>query len=235
MFRQDFIIRMIRTFVNALVLLVRLKKERQPEEARWLISQTWEDLFGLPIETIDSLSEQTLMAMVKNTTVLNVDTCVMVARLYKETGEIAALEQKEKDRYAFFLKSLNVYLDIALDPSISRKTFRLEFKDMQDTVDGLVNAHHDIEDLAHKLGQYTLPIETQRHLFRYYEKFGYFGRAEDALYDLLEHDRGNAGIVDDGFHFYRRLLQKDDDEHLAGNLPRTEVEEGIRQLERDTS
>ena len=40
MFRQDFIIRMIRTFVNALVLLVRLKKERQPEEARWLISQT---------------------------------------------------------------------------------------------------------------------------------------------------------------------------------------------------
>ena len=81
MFRQDFIIRMIRTFVNALVLLVRLKKERQPEEARWLVSQTWEDLFGLPIETINSLSEQTLMAMVKNTTVLNVDTCVMVARL----------------------------------------------------------------------------------------------------------------------------------------------------------
>ena len=231
MFRQDFIMRMIRTFINALVLLVRLKKERQPEEARRLISQTWEDLFGLPVETIDSLSEQTLMAMVKNTTVLNVDTCVMVARLYKETGEIAALEQKEDDRYRNFIKSLNVYLDIALDPSITVETFHLSVDTMQDEVDGLIIPHHDIEDLARKLAQYTLPIGTQRLLFRYFEKFGYFGRAEDVLFDLLDYDPTDAGTIDDGFHFYRRLLQKDDEELSAGNLPRPEVEEGIRQLQ----
>ena len=222
--------RMIRSFINAMVLLVRLKKERRPDEARALIHQTWEDLFGLPAETIDSLSEQTLMAMVKNKTVLNVDTCVMVARLYKETGDIAALDDRPDESYRNLIKSLNVYLDIALDPSVTEETFHLQSEGMQDEVDGLINPHRDVEELARQLASFILPVPTRRLLFKYYEKYGFFGRAEDLLFDLLEHDRSDLQTISDGHHFYRRLLRKEDAELTAGNLPRAEVEDGLRCL-----
>ncbi len=221
--------RMIRDFVNAMVLLARLKKERRPDEARQLIRKTWEDLFGLPAETIDSLSEQTLMAMVKNKTILNVDTCVMVARLYKETGDIAALDHRPDESYRNLIKSLNVYLDIAIDPSVTEETFHLQTDGMQEEVEGLINPHRDIEDLSRDLSHLYLPVETRRLLFRYYEKYGFYGRAEDVLFDLLEHERSDD-IVEDGLHFYRRLLNLQDDLLSSGNLPRSEVEDGLKHL-----
>ena len=63
MFRQDYIMRIIKVFVNALVKLIRLRREQNHEAARQMIEQTWEEIFGLPTSSIMALSERTLLSM----------------------------------------------------------------------------------------------------------------------------------------------------------------------------
>jgi hypothetical protein len=49
---------------------------------------------------------------------------------------------------------------------------------------------------------------------------------------LLEADPGNRDIFDFGIAFYQRLLAQNDAALAAANLPRPEVEEGLKDLQR---
>ena len=65
-------------------------------------------------------------------------------------------------------------------------------------------------------------------LVRFYELTGQFGRAEDALFDLL--DRAGPEAEEFAHALYDRLLAKPDEELAAGNLPRSEILEAVAQL-----
>lgn len=237
MFRHDFIIRILKRFINALILIIRLRREQQYQAARELIGQMWEELFGLPSDTIHAVSERTLFAMLKADEPDNVDTCLMVARLFKEDGDLAVLQNKQDEGHQRYLKALNLYLEVAVHPSIPPDTFRLRFDPADhadlsaDDVAVVLDTHADIEHLVRKFDRHILPEATQRKLFAYYEKFGRYAKAEDVLFDLLDHTRGDADTVEIGTGFYRRLLDKSDAELRAGGLPRDEVREGLKQVQ----
>lgn len=65
---------------------------------------------------------------------------------------------------------------------------------------------------------------------QHYERTGEFAKAEDALYALLESDPENPAVVEFGRAFYQRILAKTDRALVEGNLPRSEVEDGLRNL-----
>ncbi|MNJ04440.1 hypothetical protein D3C73_1652110 [compost metagenome] len=58
------------------------------------------------------------------------------------------------------------------------------------------------------------------------EAVGRYGKAEDSLYRLREH---GEDVGKEGEELYDRLLAKDQDELLRGNLPLEEVAEGREQ------
>jgi hypothetical protein len=113
------------------------------------------------------------------------------------------------------LRALNLYLEVYLHGA---RTFLPEYAD-------------EIEPLAAALAVYKLPVPAMDRLWRYYEKKGDFAAAEDLLHELLEETESDPVRVKRGVDFYRRLLQRSDAELAAGNLPRDEVEEGIKRLE----
>jgi hypothetical protein len=72
--------------------------------------------------------------------------------------------------------------------------------------------------------------DTLRLLCAYHERLGRLAKAEDCLYELME-EAGGGKDMDVGLDFYRRMLGKTDEELLRGNLPRSEVEQGMAQLQ----
>jgi hypothetical protein len=134
--------------------------------------------------------------------------------LLREAGDIAVANGRTEEGQAQYLKALHLLLD-APDETESR-----ELPEFVPKVDQLVAA----------LSGATLPLGTHALLMRHYEATGQFAKAEDALGHMLDVEPGNARLIDFGNAFYRRLLAQSDAALTAGNLPRGEVEEGLRRL-----
>ena len=67
-------------------------------------------------------------------------------------------------------------------------------------------------------------------LFRYYERYGTFAKAEDMLFHMLNDYPEATDIKTSGLQFFERLLTREDGVLETGGLPRNEVEEGLEQL-----
>jgi hypothetical protein len=67
-------------------------------------------------------------------------------------------------------------------------------------------------------------------LMEHYERTGQFGKAEDALFAILDGDVDNDLALNFGISFYERLLGKSDAQLTDGNLPRNEVEASLQEL-----
>jgi hypothetical protein len=86
-----------------------------------------------------------------------------------------------------------------------------------------------IENLVFALDGVALPVDASLNLMRRYEKTEAFAKAEDVLHCLKE-ERSELDILPDlGVEFYERLLAKPDSLLAEGNLPRDEVESGLRE------
>jgi hypothetical protein len=67
-------------------------------------------------------------------------------------------------------------------------------------------------------------------LMEHYEQTGQFGKAEDALFAILDGDVDHEVALNFGISFYERLLGKSDAQLADGNLPRNEVEASLQEL-----
>ena len=87
-----------------------------------------------------------------------------------------------------------------------------------------------VEAILASLSESPLPPRTHALLMRHYEQTGQFAKAEDALFSILEAAPGDAAVIDFGLAFYDRILRQSDAMLTAGNLPRAEAEQGLREL-----
>ena len=229
MFRQDYIMRTIRVFIDAMILLIRSRRDQDYHRARSIIAQTWEDIFGLSTASVMALSERTLLSMLMKRSAGAVDTALMAARLFKEDGVLAMADGQEEDGRRLFLKSLNCYLEISVEPSIGADGFRWISEEINSS--GLVtDPHVAIGELLDLLADTDLPMSTTMLQFRYYERFGHFGKAEDILFHVLDDYPAEPEIARLGLGFYERLESMADDRLERGGLPRGEVLEGRNHL-----
>jgi hypothetical protein len=77
-----------------------------------------------------------------------------------------------------------------------------------------------------------LPVESQERLLSYYESTGNYTAAEDLLFDMCADEYLKARAAAWGREFFDRLLAKTDEELARGGLPREDVEEARRDVER---
>ena len=75
-----------------------------------------------------------------------------------------------------------------------------------------------------------MPTQTSALLMEHYERTGQFGKAEDALFAILDGDVNEDFALNFGISFYERLLGHTDVQLTEGILPRAEVEAGLQEL-----
>jgi hypothetical protein len=120
--------------------------------------------------------------------------------------------------------------DITVAEDIYRKSLSLLIETYLSSGEPVEPRHLEcIEIILEKLSGRSLPTDVLERIFRYEEAMGRYAKAENALYAILD---TQTGFVNEGRDFYERLLKKSDDQLAAGNLPRDEVQEGMKSLRR---
>jgi hypothetical protein len=164
------------------------------------------------------LSETELLARLAQdqpTSVVRQRLFLMIA-LLQEAGEIADGEGRQEEARESRLKALHLLLEVSAGHgAVEHPAF----------VPG-------VDALVHSLADEPWPARTQVLLMRHYESSGQFGKAEDALFYILDTTSNDPGSLAFGAAFYERILRRTDASLADGNLPRPEAEDGFRELKR---
>jgi hypothetical protein len=214
MIRRDYIIRLIEEFAEALARIRALKNDRQFEQAAFLTEKEFKRVTGIDSDALLKLSETELLARLIETEPLQAvrEKTFFLTTLLKEAGDIAAAEGRAADSRECYLKGLHLLLD-----SLARGD-ALEQPEFVPKVDIFVAALDEI------------PTQTSALLMEHYERTHQFGKAEDALFAILDGDVDSDLALDFGISFYERLLGRSDIQLTEGNLPRAEAETGLQEL-----
>ncbi len=214
MIRRDYIVRMIEEFAEALRRIRALRNEQRHGEASVLTEEEFKRITGLDSAALLKLSETELIARLIETEPLHAvrEKMFFLTTLLKEAGDLAAVEGRVDDSRECYLKGLHLLLD-----SLARGD-DFEQPEFVPKVELFVNALDEI------------PPQTCAMLMQHYERTGHFGKAEDALFVILDSDATNDYALNFGIAFYERLLGHTDVQLEDGNLPRPEVEAGLQEL-----
>jgi hypothetical protein len=214
MIRRDYIIRMIQEFAEALARIRALKEGQELKQAAVLTDDEFRRITGIDSEALLKLSETELLARLIETEPMHAvrEKMFFLTTLLKEAGDIAATEGRTDESRTCYLKGLHLLLD-----SLARGD-AFEQPEFVPKVDLFVAALDEV------------PTQTSALLMEHYERTGQFGKAEDALFAILDGNADNELAVNFGISFYERLLGKSDSQLADGNLPRTEIEAGLQEL-----
>jgi len=216
MIRRDYFLRMIEQFMQVLARLKSLKQDQQWQQAAETLNDGFQQLIGSGAEAVAALSETELLAKLiqgEPTQIVRQKTFLLTS-LLKEAGDVAAAQNRPAESRAGYLKGLHLLLQ-----TLSQGE-ELDFPDFVPKVDAFVLA----------LADSPLPLETDALLMQHYERTGQFGKAEDALFAMLELHPANEAIIDFGISYYERLKGQSAAALEDGGLPRAEVEAGLEEL-----
>jgi hypothetical protein len=214
--RRDYILRMIEEFIQALARVNALKQDQRWQEAAGAVDEEFQRLIGTGAQAVARLTETELLArLIRGEPTQAVrEKTLMLTALLREAGDVAATQGRAEESRSCYLKGLRLLLETLAREEVS-------------AVPDFVPR---VEMFAAALHGSPLPLETQALLMQHYERSGQFAKAEDALFAMLETERGNAGLADFGVSFYERLQDQSDASLAAGNLPRPELEAGPADL-----
>ncbi len=216
MIRRDYILRMLEEFFEVLSRLNKFKRGQLWKEARGTLDEQFQKLIGADASASLKLSETELMARLirgEPTQAVREKTRMLTA-LLKESGDIAAAEGRAEESRAAYLTGLHLLLETLAQGEES------DTPDFVPRVDAFLAAWGDA----------PLPLSSQALLMQHYERTGQFAKAEDALFAMVENQPRPPGLREFGAAFYERLQRQSDSSLAAGNLPRPELQAGLKQL-----
>jgi hypothetical protein len=216
MIRRDYIVSMIEEMGRALAQIRTLRRSGRAELARQMVDEECAKLAAMGVAGILGLSETALLARVSEgqyAHTVHLRTLAVVA-LLREAAEIADGEGKEEEARGIYLKALHLLMGVL----------------SQEDPAGFPEFVPGVEAILTALQDKPLPVETQAALMRHYEATGQFGKAEDALFSILDAVGADPEVIGFGRAFYERILRRSDASLAGGNLPRDEAEQGLNEL-----
>lgn len=220
MINKDYILRLAEQFGRELAIIIGLRQRNQFEESLYAIDEMLLRTTGFTSSLINTTSEETLLNLLAPLGKLNVEKCLWIIVLLNEEGESYIALERPDDAYYRYLKSLNLSLELLVRGYNVRDIDLLPFA----------------ETLLSKLTDYEIPAQTREKLSQCYEQAGWYARAEDVLFEMIEDesvpDDEAKRIILYGKAFYQRLLSKSNADLQAGNLSRAEAQEGLTALEK---
>ncbi|QGQ96658.1 hypothetical protein EHS13_18135 [Paenibacillus psychroresistens] len=224
MFERDYIMRMLTSFTAVVARLMGLRKEMKHEQVFVVVNETLEKYYRLNSKMIQSLTDRNLLELLSSNGELDNEKAITVAYLLKAEGESYEALGSTDESYKRYLTALTLYTAAIQNDAVLEE----------------IDILHEIDDLLIRLQSYQLPAPYLLQLFDYYNKIEQYDAAENKLFELVEAEPiiENAVTLDislKGVKFYKKLLQLDDAELIAGGLPRSEVLDGLEQFKQKAS
>jgi len=217
MIRRDYILRMIEEFIRALARINSLKQGQRWNEAAEALDDEFNRLIGTGAQAAARLSETDLLARLAQDgpTQTVRDKALLLTTLLKEAGDVATAEDRMEEGRECYLKALHMLLEVL----------------GRDDVFECPEFVPRVESLKQALQGTPLSMRTHAMLMQHHERTGEFAKAEDELFAMLDAEPDNERLVEFGSAFYRRLLAQSDTALNDADLPRAEVEEGLKELQ----
>ena len=213
--REDYLLRHIRQFIQALTSIRGLAEIHQEHAALDAINEAAGQLLGLRSARGPALSVRERVAQLTagELTELGRDTRAALAALLKEAGAIHVRQSRETEGFRCYIQALHLLIDLELNDA-----------------DASPDWAPRVEELVAAVSRYSLPSTINSQLLQYYERIGAFAKAEDVLFAMRAAEPDDDSVRALGRSFYRRLQHRSDADLLAGELPRDEVEDGLAEL-----
>lgn len=200
MVRKGYIEQQIEGLAQAMARMLRLGGDG-PEAIRRELGASCRELTGLELETLLSMSDETLLGLFAGgDRTRRAANAHVASRLLVERARLDRTVARPALRKALLLAAEGVVLEAALRAPEHRALF---------------------EQLRAALPDTDRTPMLRRQLARADEALGAFAKAEDAWYGM-EDDRVD-GAREERLAFYTRLLDLPDDEIEAGGLTREEI------------
>jgi len=214
MFRRDYLLRQIEQFVAVMMKMTGLTKAGQWGEASAVAMAQFKALAGDDITKLLQMSDTELIARLAegDSGYGMQEKIFMLARLFKENGDILKGQGRVEESRACYVKGLHLLLE-TVDPAVPRPEFV-----------------PSVEAFLTTLRDSPLDFGTNVMLMRHYEQAGDYAKAEDALFNMLDAESTNTELLDFGIGFYQRLLRLDNEKLELGDLPRSEVNAGLAEV-----
>ena len=210
MIRRDFLVRAVQEFVQTLARAVQLRQRLLYREGREEIERVFLKLWGIDSSQLLESSLTQLIALCEGNKESLGDELVALANLFAEQGNLYSLENRTVETERSRALALGLYLE-----SLPKRFVSLEVVTRIEKLIGQVDAS-------------ALAPDVLRRLFSYLETRGLLARAENVLFDWVASKSPEA--YTEGLAFYDRLALLEDKVLDRGELPRSEVEEGRKEL-----
>jgi len=214
---HDYILKIIEQFAAYLWAIIFNKRTQNYDLAMEKIEEVYTGLLYKKGNDIKGLSVAEIIKNNTNGNNIDKENIEIIANLLYQEAEI--------------IEIINGHNDLSLE--YYYKSLKLFFLLMNETDSN--NYNKNIDDNTKKLEYYEVNNEINFDIYKYYYKNGYFGKAEDKLYHLMEHNYPD--IINEIIKFYDILLKKEDIELENGNLPRREIidaNEKFKKVEENT-
>jgi hypothetical protein len=212
MLHRDYIMRMIEQLSVVLMKILFNKQSKNYDRALFEIDNAYFTILEFDPLKIKHMSELELIDLLNLDQGFEAERALVIAELLREEAEIMELQNGfDKAVLELLTKSFCLYIEAI--PA------NKEFESYLDKAN----------EIAIKIADYELSDPVKFRLFRYFELFGAFDKAENILYELIKSQ--HPDIKQTGERFYKRLLEKSDQELRDGIFTREEAEEGLAELE----
>ena len=212
MYNRDYLIQLIEQL--GLVLARVLGKAGVPSAGEPLreIDDAGKMFVGLSSAMIASFSDNDLITILRTGGTFDTNKCIAISEIQYAEGRVLESARDGGGSRLRYQRALHFLLEaLIVDPDLAPAPYE-----------------ERISELLGRLNDVQLPRTIMLKLFKYYENRGAYALAENVLFDMC--DAASEEVRNEGTLFYQRLMKKSDDELLLGNLPRSEVEEGLREF-----
>ena len=198
--------------------LVREKIEegiifKSPERAFMSINKELKGLVGLDIETINTLSFNSIKDMLSGENEYNAEKYIALGELLRLNGNLLLRLEDESEGIYYYNKALLAFCQALEEDESITVVYQL-----------------NIETILEELNKYHLTIDEYIVIFKINELLKKYDKAEDILFHMLKESNNGKDIIRLGIDFYSRLKNVLEDDLIRGNLPIDEVIDGLEQL-----
>ncbi len=170
MITVDSIKKLIEKFKAALVEIEGFNKNSEYDSSLIVINEALLDMFRLNLKSFNSLSDETLLEMIKINGRVDADRCIIISVLLEKESEIVGLQGDSNESHYLATKSLNMLLEAFITNNSPE----------------LIDYYSELPIIIDKLGEYEFSERTSLKLIRYYEETINFAKSEDILFELLD-------------------------------------------------
>ena len=183
------------------------------EKCKKLINKQFRALIGLDVETIDTLSFNTIKDILSKDNQYNAEKYIALGELLKLEGLVSEKEENIQNKLFYYEKIVEAFFEGYEEDETINKKYLNESKEQ-------------IEELM----QYEISINIEKKIFRLYELLGSFDKAEDLLFQMINETNKDKEIIEQGKAFYNRLKELPQSVLEQGNFSLEEVEDSYKEL-----